>query len=156
MGTLKRRRVLVLMHEDLVPPDSIEGMSDEEVGKAAWKTEFDVVATLREMRQEVRPLGVVSDLGRQRGSRRRLIVEPGQGEPVGRRFDHETSQDGDARPCGQAARGPADGIGKRIPINSELHGREPPRVRREMEQKRVLHPAMPCGRGTGRGWSSWG
>ena len=68
MGTLKRRRVLVLMHEDLVPPDSIEGMRDEEVGKAAWKTEFDVVATLREMRQEVRPLGVVSDLGRVRAA----------------------------------------------------------------------------------------
>lgn len=57
---MRRRRVLVLTHEDLVPPESIEGLSDDEI--AEWKSEFDVVVTLREQGHEVRPLGVSSDL----------------------------------------------------------------------------------------------
>jgi D-alanine-D-alanine ligase len=61
-GPLKKLRVLVLMHEDLVPPDSIEGHTDKEI--AEWKTEFDVVSTLRSMGHEVRPLGVFDDLGK--------------------------------------------------------------------------------------------
>ena len=56
-----RRRVLVLMHETLVPPESIEGVPDKEL--APYKTEFDVTSTLREMGHEVLPLGVGSDLG---------------------------------------------------------------------------------------------
>jgi len=58
---MKKRRVLVLMHEDLVPPESIEGLSDEEM--AAWKTEYDVVTGLHNLGHEVRPLGVSTDLG---------------------------------------------------------------------------------------------
>lgn len=58
---MKKRRVLVLMHEDLVPPDSIEGVSDEEM--APWKTEYDVVAGLTNLGHDVRPLGVRTDLG---------------------------------------------------------------------------------------------
>jgi D-alanine-D-alanine ligase len=57
----KKLRILVLMHEDLVPPESIEGLSDKEI--APWKTEFDVTVTLAEMGHEVLPLGVGSDLG---------------------------------------------------------------------------------------------
>jgi D-alanine-D-alanine ligase len=57
----KRLRVLVLVHEDLVPPESIEGLSDVET--APWKTEYDVTVTLRELGHEVLPLGVGSDLG---------------------------------------------------------------------------------------------
>jgi D-alanine-D-alanine ligase len=53
--------VLVLMHESLVPPESIVGVSDKEL--APYKTEFDVTSTLREMGHEVLPLGVASDLG---------------------------------------------------------------------------------------------
>jgi D-alanine-D-alanine ligase len=53
--------VLVLMHEALVPPDDIKGLSDEEI--APWKTEYDVTATLHNMGHEVRPLGVAADLG---------------------------------------------------------------------------------------------
>ena len=56
-----KKRVLVLMHEALVPPAKIEGHSAKEV--AEWKTEFDVVAGLTNLRHEVRPLGVVSELG---------------------------------------------------------------------------------------------
>jgi len=57
---MKKLRVLVLMHEDLVPPDSLQGVSEEEM--MAWKAEFDVVATLREMGHEARPLGVRDEL----------------------------------------------------------------------------------------------
>ncbi len=53
-------RIMALMHADLVPPDTTEGLSDKEI--APWKTEFDVVATLREMGHEVLPLGVRDDL----------------------------------------------------------------------------------------------
>jgi D-alanine-D-alanine ligase len=49
------------MHEDLVPPESLEGRSDKEV--AEWKMEFDVVAGLKNAGHEVRPLGVQTDLG---------------------------------------------------------------------------------------------
>ena len=57
----KKLRVLVLMHEDLVPPDTIEGLSAKEIG--LFKTEYDVVVTLRQLGHEVRALGVASDLG---------------------------------------------------------------------------------------------
>ncbi len=57
---MKRLRVLVLMHEDLVPPEQIAGCDPE---TAEWRTEFDVVTTLRELGHDVQPLGVKSDLG---------------------------------------------------------------------------------------------
>ena len=58
----KKLRVLVLMHEDLVPPDTLDGYTDKQIQE--WKTEFDVVHTLREMGHDVRPLGVWDDLGK--------------------------------------------------------------------------------------------
>jgi D-alanine-D-alanine ligase len=57
---MKRLRILVLMHEDLVPPDPLNGL---EVTGAEWKTEYDVVSTLRKLGHDVKPLGVKSDLG---------------------------------------------------------------------------------------------
>ena len=57
----KPLRVLVLMHEDLVPPNTLRGHSKKEI--VAWKTEFDVVSTLKKMGHEVQPLGVHDDLG---------------------------------------------------------------------------------------------
>lgn len=60
MARRKKLRIIVLMHEDLIPPDSIEGLSEKDV--APFKTEFDVTATLREMGHTVWPLGVGSDL----------------------------------------------------------------------------------------------
>jgi D-alanine-D-alanine ligase len=48
------------MHEDLVPPDPLNG---QEVAGAEWKTEYDVVTTLRKLGHDVKPLGVKSDLG---------------------------------------------------------------------------------------------
>lgn len=57
---MRRLRILVLMHEDLVPPEQLNGHDLKTVG---WKTEYDVVSTLRKLGHEVYPLGVKSDLG---------------------------------------------------------------------------------------------
>lgn len=56
----KKLRILVLVHEDLVPPESAKGLSEQEI--APFKTEFDVCSTLREMGHTVWPLGISSDL----------------------------------------------------------------------------------------------
>lgn len=56
----RRLRVMVLLHEDLVPPDSLEGFSDKEI--AEWHTEFDVVTCLQDLGHDVRPVGVHDDL----------------------------------------------------------------------------------------------
>jgi len=57
---MRSLRVLVLMHPDLLPPDSLKGHSEQEIN--VWKTEYDVVSTLRANGHEVRPLGVKSEL----------------------------------------------------------------------------------------------
>jgi len=57
---MKSLRVLVLMHPDLMPPDSLKGLSVQEIN--VGKTEYDVVSTLRGSGHEVRPLGVKSEL----------------------------------------------------------------------------------------------
>lgn len=56
---MKKLRVLALMHEDLIPPEHLNGHN---LATAEWKTEYDVVSTLRKMGHEVRPLGVRNDL----------------------------------------------------------------------------------------------
>ena len=48
------------MHPSLVPPDTLKGQPPEEVHR--WKTEFDVVSTLRRIGHEVRALGVQDEL----------------------------------------------------------------------------------------------
>jgi len=58
---MKRLRILVLMHADLVPPEPPP--PGQTVTDAAWKTEYDVVTTLRQLGHDVKPLGVKSDLG---------------------------------------------------------------------------------------------
>jgi D-alanine-D-alanine ligase len=54
-------RVLVLVREGLVPPDSLDGQDAKDI--ARWKTEYDVLAALRKIGHEVQPLGVFDDLG---------------------------------------------------------------------------------------------
>lgn len=59
---MRKLRILVLMHEDLVPPaDEEKTLAEREA--ASWRTEYDVVTTLRKMEHDVKPLGVASDLG---------------------------------------------------------------------------------------------
>jgi D-alanine-D-alanine ligase len=57
---MKPLRVLVLVHPDLLPPESTKGFSEQQVNE--WKTEYDVVRTLRRAGHEVRPLGVHDEL----------------------------------------------------------------------------------------------
>jgi len=57
---MRRLRVLVLVDPALVPPDSTAGYSVQEINE--WKTEYDVVSTLRAAGHEVRPLGVEDEL----------------------------------------------------------------------------------------------
>ncbi|MFO0700652.1 MAG: ATP-grasp domain-containing protein [Nitrospira sp.] len=56
---MKRLRVLVLMHEDLVPPEQVNG---HDLQSVAWRTEYDVVSALKKLGHDVHPLGVKSDL----------------------------------------------------------------------------------------------
>ena len=57
----KKLRIVVLMHPSLVPPESNEGYEEKEYYQ--WKTEYDVVSTLRQLGHEVRPIGVADELG---------------------------------------------------------------------------------------------
>jgi len=45
----------------LIPPESLDGVENKE--SEEWRTEYDVVTTLRGMGHEVRPVGVGSELG---------------------------------------------------------------------------------------------
>ena len=58
---MKRKlRIVVLIHPSMMPPDSLEGVPENEA--YSWKTEYDVVTTLRELGHEVRPLGIADEL----------------------------------------------------------------------------------------------
>src|SRR6267142_443007 len=56
----KKLRIIVLVHQDLVPPDSLDGLSDKE--KAEVKTEYDVISTLKNMGHDVHPIGLYNQL----------------------------------------------------------------------------------------------
>jgi D-alanine-D-alanine ligase len=57
---MKRLRILVLMDPRLMPPKSSDGYTEQQIN--VWKTEYDVVKTLRTAGHEVRPLGVYDEL----------------------------------------------------------------------------------------------
>jgi len=54
-------RVLALVHRHLIPPDTIEEGAD--ITGEPWRTEYDVISTLRGMGHEVQAIGVHDDLG---------------------------------------------------------------------------------------------
>ena len=56
---MSKLRVAVLMHDYLVQPDDVSG---HDLMAVQWKTEYDVVTTLREMGHDVRPVGIKDDL----------------------------------------------------------------------------------------------
>lgn len=56
----KALRVVVLLHPLLMPPDDPETHSEKE--RYEWKTEYDILNTLRTLGYEVRPLGVQDEL----------------------------------------------------------------------------------------------
>ena len=57
---MSKLRVLALMHEDFLPPDSLDGLSEKEV--YVLKTEYDVVTALEHLGHEAQSLGVTDDL----------------------------------------------------------------------------------------------
>ena len=81
----------MLTHPDLVPPDSLKGHSEQDIN--AWKTEYDVVSTLRGGGHEVMPLGVKRRAARRSATRSRSfkphvvfnLLEEFHGEAV---YDH--------------------------------------------------------------------
>ncbi len=60
MSTSKLR-ILALVHRHLIPPDTLPEGTD--IVSAPWRTEYDVITTLRGLGHEVRALGVHDDLG---------------------------------------------------------------------------------------------
>src|SRR6201986_113791 len=57
---MKKQRVLVVLHSSLVPPDTLEGRTEKEI--AEWRTEYDVVSTLKGRGHEVLCVGVLDSL----------------------------------------------------------------------------------------------
>lgn len=57
---MRQLRVLALVSENLVPPETMEGSTDKEIDE--WKAEYDVITTLREMGHNVEVLGLSDDL----------------------------------------------------------------------------------------------
>ncbi len=56
-----RLRILALVHRHLVPPDTLPDGTD--LVSSPWRTEYDVISTLRSLGHEVQALGVHDDLG---------------------------------------------------------------------------------------------
>jgi D-alanine-D-alanine ligase len=63
---MKRLRILVVVHASLVPPETLEGRTEKEIEE--WRTEYDVISTLRAHGHEVRCLGVLDSLTELRAS----------------------------------------------------------------------------------------
>ncbi len=84
---LKPMCILALMHEDLVPPDSIEGLTEEQIHP--WKMEYDVKVSLEQMGHAVHPVGIYGDLSVLRGAIDRIgpdivfnMMEEFDGQPL--------------------------------------------------------------------------
>jgi D-alanine-D-alanine ligase len=67
--TVSRLRITALVHRHLIPPDSVEEGTD--TTSAPWRTEYDVISTLRGVGHDVQVLGVHDDLS----EIRRLVTE---------------------------------------------------------------------------------
>ncbi len=63
---MKPLRVLVLMHESLVPPTSLDGYTDKEIDE--FRTEYDVTACLEKSGHTVRALGLGDNLSELRSA----------------------------------------------------------------------------------------
>lgn len=63
---MRKLRILALMHEDFVPPDHLDGLSEKEVLRI--RTEYDVVTALEHLGHDTRSLGVTDDIGPLRDS----------------------------------------------------------------------------------------
>lgn len=61
---MKRYRILLLAHEQLVPPEDIEGLTEKEID--VFRSEYDVYSTLYNLGHDVRVLGISDSLSRLR------------------------------------------------------------------------------------------
>ena len=59
-STLKRRRIIVLVHESLIPPEDLSDLSDEQV--APFKTELEVRKGLRMLGHDITMVGLSDEL----------------------------------------------------------------------------------------------
>ena len=67
----QKLRVIVLVHEDLVPPETLDGANDKD--RQAWRTEYDVISTLKSLGHDVRPIGLSNDLSVVRGRMQTML-----------------------------------------------------------------------------------
>lgn len=65
---MKKLRILVMMHASLVPPEDPGGLTETQVEE--FRTELDVISTLRAAGHEVRPVGILDALGELRATLR--------------------------------------------------------------------------------------
>jgi D-alanine-D-alanine ligase len=61
---VKRYRILLMVHEQLVPPEDIEGLSEKEID--VFRSEYDVYSTLYNLGHEVRVVGISDRLSKLR------------------------------------------------------------------------------------------
>ena len=57
---MKKLRTLVVVHASLVPPETLEGYTPKQIEE--WRTEYDVITTLRKAGREVHCIGVLDSL----------------------------------------------------------------------------------------------
>ncbi len=57
---MRQLRVLLMVHEELMPPESLEGLGEAEIN--SWKMEYDVLAALEQLGHKVHCVGVADDL----------------------------------------------------------------------------------------------
>jgi len=57
---MKKPRTLVVVHASLVPPETLEGYTAKQIEE--WRTEYDVITTLRKAGLEVHCIGVLDSL----------------------------------------------------------------------------------------------
>jgi D-alanine-D-alanine ligase len=57
---MAKQRILVLVHETLVPPDTLDGVREQDA--AEYRTEYDVISCLRASGHDVRPIGIGDSL----------------------------------------------------------------------------------------------
>ncbi|TNF00260.1 MAG: D-alanine--D-alanine ligase, partial [Deltaproteobacteria bacterium] len=58
---MKKKRILVIMHKDLVPPDDVDPKKLDPF-TTTYLTEADVIYTLKSLGHEVKAIGIISDL----------------------------------------------------------------------------------------------
>ena len=57
---MRKLRILVAVHETLIPPDSLEGRTEQEIDE--WRTEYDVVSTFKKAGHDVQCVGILDNL----------------------------------------------------------------------------------------------